>query len=91
MHTPDAEKKLGSWNFGGYSHTRVDELLPSIQQELDADQRQSMIDEAHAILKDDVVYVPLHVQPLVWAMRSGVTLQQRPDNFLILRWVQLKG
>ena len=90
VHTPDPERKLGSWNFGGYSHPRIDELLPLIQQELSPDQRQSMIDEAHAILKDDVVYVPLHVQPLVWAMRSGVTLQQRPDNFLILRWVRLK-
>ena len=89
MHTPDEEKKLGSWNFGGYSHPRVDEILPLIQQELDPDKRQSMIDEAHAILRDDVVYVPLHVQPLVWAMRSGVNLQQRPDNFLMLRWVQL--
>jgi len=89
MHTPDAEKKLGSWNFGGYSNPRVDELLPLIQQELDADKRQSMIDEAHGILREEVVYVPLHVQPLIWAMRSGVTLQQRPDNFLILRWVQM--
>ena len=89
MHTPDAEKKLGSWNFGGYSNPRVDELLPAIQQGLDETVRQAMIDEIHAILKDDVVYAPLHVQPLVWAMRDGVALQQRPDNFLILRWVKL--
>ena len=91
MHSPDAEKKLGSWNFGGYSHERVDELLPLIQQELDASKRQSMIDEVHGILKDDAAYVPLHIQPLVWAMRSGVQLKQRPDNFLILRWVSLNG
>ncbi|MEM8951344.1 MAG: ABC transporter substrate-binding protein [Pseudomonadota bacterium] len=89
MHTPDAEKKLGSWNFGGYSNPRVDELLPEIQQELDATARQAMVDEVHGILKDDAVYAPLHVQPLVWATRSGVALEQRPDNFLILRWVSL--
>jgi len=90
MHTPDAEKKLGSWNFGGYSNPDVDELLPKIQQELDEAARQAMIDEVHGILKDDAVYVPLHVQPLVWAMREGVTLEQRPDNFLILRWVRVE-
>jgi peptide/nickel transport system substrate-binding protein len=89
MHTPDPEKKLGSWNFGGYSNPRVDELLPAIQQGLDETVRQAMIDEVHGILKDDAVYAPLHVQPLVWATRNGVTLQQRPDNFLILRWVQV--
>ena len=88
MHTPDAEKKLGSWNFGGYSNPTVDDLLPKIQQELDETTRQAMIDEVHGILKEDAVYAPLHVQPLVWATRSGVALQQRPDNFLILRWIK---
>ena len=90
MHTPDAEKKLGSWNFGGYSNPTVDDLLPKIQQELDEVARQAMIDEVQGILKDDVVYAPLHVQPLVWATRNGVRLQQRPDNFLILRWVSVE-
>ncbi len=89
LHTPDDDKKLGSWNFGGYSNPRIDDLLPMIQQELDAPTRQSMIDEVHALLKDEAIYVPLHVQPLVWAMRSGVHLRQRPDNFLILRWINL--
>ncbi len=88
MHTPDPEKKLGSWNFGGYSNTTVDALLPAIQQELDATARQTMIDQVHTILKDDVVYTPLHVQPLVWATRDDIALRQRPDNFLILRWVK---
>ncbi len=89
MHTPDSDAKLGSWNFGGYSDPRIDDLLPQIQQELDAEKRQSMIDDVHAILKDEAVYIPLHVQPLVWAMHSGVQLEQRPDNFLILRWITL--
>lgn len=89
MHSPDPEKKLGSWNFGGYSNPVVDRLLPRIQQELDETARQTMIDEVHMILKDDAVYAPLHVQPLVWATRSGIELQQRPDNFLILRWVSV--
>ncbi len=90
MHTPDPEKKLGSWNFGGYSNPHVDALLPLIQQELDQEARQALIDEVHGILKGETVYVPLHVQPLVWAMRSGIQLQQRPDNFLNLRWVNVK-
>jgi len=90
MHTPDPEKKLGSWNFGGYSNPDVDALLPQIQQELDATVRQGMIDEVHGILKDDAVYAPLHIQPLVWATRSGIALEQRPDNFLILRWVKIE-
>lgn len=86
--TPDTEKKLGSWNFGGYSNARVDELLPMIQSELDEGRRQAMLDETAKILQDEVAYLPLYVQPLVWGAREGIDLVQRPDNFLILRWVR---
>lgn len=85
--TPNKEKKLGSWNFGGYSNARVDELLPMIQSEIDTGKRQAMLDEVTGILQDEVAYVPLYVQPLVWGTRSNVDLTQRPDNFFILRWV----
>ncbi|MEN0041232.1 MAG: ABC transporter substrate-binding protein [Pseudomonadota bacterium] len=85
--TPNSEKKLGSWNFGDYSNARVDELLPQIQSELDNNKRQAMLDEVTNILQDEVAYVPLYVQPLVWGARENVDLIQRPDDFVILRWV----
>ena len=87
--TPNEEKKLGSWNFGGFSNPRVDALLPMIQSEIDDPKRQAMIDEVTKILQDEVAYVPLYVQPLVWGTRSNVELTQRPDNFFILRWVTM--
>ncbi len=85
--TPNAEARLGSWNYGGYSNERVDELLPRIQSELDADARQAMLDEVAGIIRDDVVYVPLYTQPLIWATRDNIDLVQRPDNFFMARWV----
>ena len=85
--TPNEEKKLGSWNFGGFSNARVDELLPVIQSELDQRKRQAMLDEVAQIIQDEQVYVPLYVQPLVWGTGSNIALTQRPDNFFILRWV----
>lgn len=85
--TKDDEKKLGSWNFGGYSNPRVDELLPLIQREIDPDKRQAMLDEVAKIVRDDVVYVPLHIQPLLWGSKSNINLTQRADNFLMLRWI----
>ena len=83
--TPDGT--LGTWNFGGFSDARVDELLPLIQQELDAATRQAMLDEVAGILQDRVAYVPLYTEPLVWAARDGIDLVLRPDNFFMLRWV----
>ncbi|MEM7470246.1 MAG: ABC transporter substrate-binding protein [Pseudomonadota bacterium] len=85
--TPNAEKKLGSWNFGDFSNARVDELLPLMQSEVDDAVRQGYIDEATKIIQDEMAYVPLYVQPLVWGTGSNIELTQRPDNFFILRWV----
>ncbi|UWQ18408.1 ABC transporter substrate-binding protein [Jannaschia sp. M317] len=89
LSTPNEEKRLGSWNFGGYSNARIDELLPMIQSEIDDTKRQAMLDEVANIQLDDVAYVPLYVQPLVWGVKEGVEVVQRPDNFLVLRWIEM--
>jgi peptide/nickel transport system substrate-binding protein len=87
MHSQDNERKLGSWNFGNYSNARVDELLPLIQQEIDPVARQGMVDEVVKITQDEVAYIPLYTQPLIWAAKDNVDLTQRADNFFMLRWV----
>ncbi len=89
MHTPDPEKRLGSWNFGKFSNATIDSLVPQIVSEVDAGRRQDMIDQVHGIMRDEVAYVPLHVQPLVWAKSDNVELTQRPDNFFNLYWVRV--
>ncbi|MEL6201883.1 MAG: ABC transporter substrate-binding protein [Pseudomonadota bacterium] len=86
-HTPDPDRRLGSWNFGGFSNARIDELLPMIQSEIDDTKRQAMLDEVAQILQDQHAYVPMYIQPLLWGVADGVELTQRPDNFFILRWV----
>ncbi|MDA8584716.1 ABC transporter substrate-binding protein [Rhodobacteraceae bacterium] len=87
VSTPNEEKKLGSWNFGGFSNARVDELLPAIQSEIDETKRQAMIDEVTEIYQSEHAYVTMYVQPLVWGTRDNIELTQRPDNFFLLRWV----
>jgi len=87
LHSQDNEKKLGSWNFGNYSNARVDELLPLIQQEIDPAARQAMMDEVVAVTQEEVAYIPLYTQPLIWAAKDTIDLTQRADNFFLLRWV----
>jgi peptide/nickel transport system substrate-binding protein len=87
LHSQDDEAKLGSWNFGNYSNARIDELLPLIQQEIDPAARQTMIDEVVQITQEEVAYIPLYTQPLIWASKDNVDLTQRADNFFMLRWV----
>ncbi len=83
--TPSGD--LGTWNFGGYSNPRVDELLPMIQEALDPVARQEMVDEVAKILQDDTAYVTMYTEPLIWAMKDSIDVVQRPDNFFMLRWV----
>ena len=90
LATPNKEKKLGSWNFGGYSNAKIDTLLPRVQREIDLQKRQSMLDDIHKTMQDEVAYVPLHVQPLVWGSKANIKLTQRADNFFILRWVTIE-
>jgi peptide/nickel transport system substrate-binding protein len=89
LHSQDDERKLGSWNFGNYSNARVDELLPLVQQEIVPAARQEMIDEIVAITQDEVAYIPLYTQPLIWAAKDNIDLTQRADNFFMLRWVTM--
>ncbi len=60
-----------------------------MQSELDASARQDMLDEIAGILQEEVAYVPLYEEPLVWAARNGISVVQRPDNFFMLRWVTI--
>ncbi len=87
--TPNTEKSLGSWNFGDYSNSRIDALLPQIQSEIDDTKRQAMIDEVVGLYQSEFAYIPLYIQPLVWGTGNNVSLTQRPDNFFILRWASV--
>ncbi|WP_417430006.1 ABC transporter substrate-binding protein [Kiloniella sp.] len=87
MSSFDTEKNTGQFNYGRYSNSRIDEIASNVEKETDQAKRQEMVAEAFSILKEDVGYLPLHQQPLSWGVRDGVTLSQRADNVLDLRYV----
>jgi peptide/nickel transport system substrate-binding protein len=79
----------GVFNIGGYSNPKVDALIDQILVETDSGRRQAMIGEAFRIMHDDVAYIPLHQQTVVWAARESVALQQLADNTFPLRYVRV--
>lgn len=85
----DAERKRGQFNLGNYCNARVDELADKIGEETNVAKRQAMITEAAKIIRKEVGYLPIHQQPLSWGVRDGVSVAQRPDNVLDLRYVVL--
>jgi peptide/nickel transport system substrate-binding protein len=88
MATP-TDKGQGQFNLGAYSNPRFDELMAKVQSETDQGKRNEMIREAFKIHQDDIGHIPLHQQALAWAVRSGVSLVQLPDNRLFFKWVRL--
>ena len=86
-HTPTDQ--LGTWNFGGYSNARVDELLPRIQQELERTLGRRCWMKWRRPCRRRSPIVPLYTEPLLLAARDGVEVTLRPDNFFMLRWVRV--
>jgi peptide/nickel transport system substrate-binding protein len=78
---------LGGLNAGRWSNAKFDALLKDIQQETDQDRRTALIKDAMIIVRDDIAFIPLHQQPIVWASKKGIDLKQAPDNRLRLWYV----
>jgi len=90
MATPGAGGQ-GQFNLGSYSNARVDELTKAIATETDVKKRNAMIAEAMKIHQDDVGHIPLHQQALAWAMKRNVDVVQLADNYMPLKWVNVKA
>jgi peptide/nickel transport system substrate-binding protein len=90
MQTRNAQTRKGTFNVGGWSNAQFDALADKIEQETDREKRNAMIREAHQIHLDQVGHIPLHQQAIVWAVRSNIDLPQPADNYIQLRFVQVK-
>jgi len=72
----------GTFNIGGYSNGDLDLLLAQSQAEMSPEKRLALLRRALVLVRDDVAYIPLHQQDLVWAARDDVELVQRPMTAL---------
>jgi peptide/nickel transport system substrate-binding protein len=88
LHTPD--KAMGTWNPGHYSNAEVDKLTDAVDVEMDEAKRRDMMGQAFALAEDDVAWLPLHQQPLSWAVRDNVEVPQTADDLLRLWLVTMK-
>jgi peptide/nickel transport system substrate-binding protein len=80
----------GLFNVGGYSNPRLDTLTDRIRVELDRERRTAMIREALQIVREDVPYIPIFQQMIVWAARDNIELVQQADAWFPLRHVRVR-
>ncbi len=79
----------GVFNNGGYSNPRFDSLVDRIAVETDRAARQRLITEASVLMREDVGYIPLHQQQIVWALRNNIEVVQMANNYFPLRLVRM--
>ena len=71
----------GVFNWGGWSNAEIDGLIQQAGKELDRDARLAFQAKALTIAKDETMFLPLHQQPMAWAMRNTITdMTQLTDN-----------
>jgi len=64
----------GGYNATGYANPHADALIDAIGTALVTYARDARIEEVWKTVREDIVYVPLHHQVIVWAMRDQLEL-----------------
>ena len=67
-------RSQGLWNITGYADPKVEELIDTLETEISSPARDALIEQVWRLVLDDIVYLPLHHQVLVWAMRDDLDL-----------------
>ena len=69
------------FNWGGWKYPEVDALIDNAGKELDRTKRLAFQTEALTKIKDDIAFLPLHQQPMAWAMGPKIdSIVQLTDN-----------
>ncbi|HUK59161.1 MAG TPA: ABC transporter substrate-binding protein [Stellaceae bacterium] len=88
--TRDPAAHQGGFNIAGYSNPALDRLVARARAETDLGERRALLRRALTIVKNDLPYLPLHRQNILWAVSADIELVQRPDDTFPLRYVRMK-
>ena len=80
---------MGGNNPNGLSDPRLDELTRKAAVELDEGKRRGFLTEALKIARDEAYFVPLHQQPVAWAMSDRVSVPVFADEFIRLWFARI--
>lgn len=86
----DKQESYGGSNSSAYVNPQIEELTRKAAVELSEEKRRSMLIEALKVARDTVAYIPLHQQPVAWAMRDGIDVPQFPDEYVRLWFAKVK-
>jgi peptide/nickel transport system substrate-binding protein len=65
---------MGNWNGTFFANAELDRQIEALSELSENGRRQGMVDQIWRQLDVERIYVPLHVQTLIYAMRDGVDI-----------------
>jgi peptide/nickel transport system substrate-binding protein len=76
----DPATGMGVVNWSAYCNPKVDALLSKALSTLDDAARAKLLEEAAALVSNDVALIPLYFQVSAWAVRKGIGFSGRGDE-----------
>jgi peptide/nickel transport system substrate-binding protein len=92
LATFNRDKGLGAVNWGRYGNPKVDYVIEQALQQVDDDNRRTMLQQATKLSMDDLGIMPIHFQYTIWATKKGVAYTPRTDEYtLAFQFRPVKG
>ena len=83
-------EKAGHWNGTRYSNAEVDSMIDSLSTETDLVRRNETIARLWQILQDEMIYVPIHIQTLAYAMKPDLEIAVDISNQPKLKFAKIR-
>jgi len=83
LATFNRDKGLGAVNWGRYSNVKVDYLIEQALQQVDDDNRRTMLQKATELAMSDLGLMPIHFQFTIWATKKNVSYIPRTDEYTL--------
>jgi len=92
LATFNRDKGLGAVNWGRYSNVKVDYLIEQALQQVDDENRRTMLQQATKLSMEDLGIMPIHFQFTIWATTKKVAYTPRTDEYtLAFQFRPVKG
>lgn len=86
----DLENGKGAWNISGCSVSEADKRVAKAAVTMDPKVRETLLQEAMALMVEHICLVPLHVQQLVWGAAENIDVVQHPTFEFPLEYFNIK-
>ncbi len=80
----------GQLNATRFANAELDRLIASLSGQLDFTARSQAITQAWRIVQEEIIYIPLHVQTVAYAMKADISIGVDIENQPKLKFARIK-